>query len=133
MAEKEKPPKPPTDTPTKGRSFKADTAKFDSLAIGESLTGIFMGVKDVEITDTRTRQPKTLFVIKLRANDKVLRVPCAAMLMQTWEELVDEYGNGNQEAAIRSLHGRTLTINRGLDTRTRDGNQMGTYEIIVHE
>jgi len=115
-----------------GRSFKAETGKFDSLVVGQSVSGVFMGAREQEITDTRTRQPKTLFVLKLRdENDKVLRIPCAAMLLQTWEELVDAYGNGEQTTAIRMLHGRKMTINRGPDTRTKDGNVMGTYEIVV--
>lgn len=130
----DKPEKPKDQKPPSGRTFKAETGKFDSLVVGQSITGIFMGAKDTEITDTRTRQPKTLFILKLRdESDKVLRVPCAAMLLQTWEELVDAYGNGNQETAIRMLHGRKLTINRGPDMKTKENNPMGTYEIIVHD
>lgn len=132
MATKPKDPDNPQQGPV-ARSFKAETGKFDSLKVNESITGLFMGARDQQITDVRTRQPKTIFVIKLRdeSADKVRKIPCAAMLLQTWEELVDEYGNGDQDAAMKFLHGRKITINRGSDTKTRDNNVMGTYEIIV--
>ena len=121
-----------------GRSFKPDTGKFNTLKANESVTGFFMGAKMQTITDRRTRQPKELFVLKLREETEeeigpVRKVPCAAMLLQAWEDVVDEYGNGDQEIAINTLRGKKMTINRGDDTRTKEDNQMGTYEIIVFE
>ena len=116
-----------------GRSFKADTGKFDSIVAGESITGMFIGAKDQEIMDQRTRQPKTLFVLKLRGEgDRIIKLPCAAMLRQTWDDIVDEYGEGDEQKAIAYLRGRKMTINRGQDVRTKDNNPMGTYEIIVY-
>jgi hypothetical protein len=120
-----------------GRSFRAETGKFDSLKVNESITGIFMGAKSQTITDRRARPPvpKDVFVLKLRdeEHDRVIKLPCASMLLQTWEDLVDEYGNGDQEAAITALRGKKMVINRGEDSSTRDGNKLGTYEIIVFD
>lgn len=117
-----------------GRSFKPDTGKFDSLVVNQSLTGFFMGAKHQTITDIRTRLPKDIFILKLREDSeesRILKIPAASMMMQAWDDVVDEYGNGDQDEAIRKLRGRKLTINRGEDTKTRGGTQLGQYEIIV--
>ena len=129
MAKKNQTP----ETPQGGKSFKPGTGKFDTLKENESVTGIFMGARIQTIQDTRTHLAKDLFVIKLRDEDSqnVLKVPCAAMMKQAWEDVVDEYGNGIEDMAIKQLHGRKMTINRGEDSRTSGGNQLGTYEIII--
>lgn len=118
-----------------GKSFKPDVGKFDSLAVGDVLTGVFMGARHQQITDTRTRKPKSVFVIKLRETetDEVKKIACATMLERAFEDLVDEYGNGDETTAINRLRGTKLTLTRGEDERTQGGNQIGTYEIFVHE
>lgn len=121
---------------TGGKSFKADTGKLDSLKVGETLTGFFLGAKTITITDIRTKLPKPLFVLKLREDnegEKVLKVPCAAMMLQSWDDMVDEYGNGDEAAAIDKLRGKKMTINRSESTQTRGGDELGVYEIIVWE
>lgn len=125
-------------SPAGGKSFKAETGSFDALKEGESFTGLFIGAKWTEILDRRTRQPKKIYVLKLRKEgdeaEKVYKFPCAAMMLQTWEDICDEYGNGDEDEAVRRLRGRKMTINRGEDTVTKGtNNQLGTYEIIVWE
>src|SRR5262252_3027181 len=122
----------------KGKSFKAETGSFDALRVNDSFTGQFIGAKWQEIQDVRTRQPKKIFVMKFRKDgdetERVYKFPCAAMMLQTWEDMVDEYGNGDEEEAIKRLRGRRMTINRGDDTFTKSSrNQLGTYEMIVWE
>src|SRR5215470_12414109 len=113
---------PVTPVTSGGRSFKAETGKFDSLKVNESITGTFIGARSQQITDQRTREPKQIFVLRLHdaANDRVIKLPCASMLRQTWEDLVDEYGKGDVDKAVDFLRGHKITINRGDDTKTRD-------------
>ena len=130
-----------TDTITKpSKVFKSETGKFDSLKEKESFTGTFVGAKHTEITDTRNRnrgEKNPIFVLKPRKDgdesDKVYKFPCAAMMLQVWEDIVDEYGDGDEDRAINALRGRRMTINRGVDSKTRDGNALGNYEMIVWE
>jgi len=119
-----------------GKSFKPETGKFDTLKVNESVTGFFMGARHQSIMDRRTRKPKDIYVLKLREDsesERVLKIPCAAMMLQAWEDVVDEYGNGDEQAAILRLRGTKITINRGETTTTKDGNELGSYEIIVWE
>lgn len=124
----------PKADPKGGKSFKPETGKFDTLKEKESVTGTFMGAKHQTITDRRTKMPKQIFVLKLRDDtENVLKIPAAAMMLQAWEDLVDEYGNGDENQAITRLRGVKMTLNRGEDSRTKDGNVLGSYEIIVWE
>lgn len=119
----------------KAHIFKPDVGKFDSLAIGESFTGHFLGCKSQEITDQRSkdRHTKSVLVLKLREMEgkNVLKIAMATMLERAWEDVVDEYGNGDHDLAVNILRNRRMTINRGPDERTKQGNAIGTYEMIV--
>lgn len=118
-----------------GKSFKPGTGKFDTLHVNESITGFFIGARSQTIEDQRTRRPKDIFVLKLREDDEneiVRKIPCAAMMLQAWDDIVDDYGNGDESAAITNLRGKKMTISRGEDSQTKGGNQLGQYEIIVY-
>jgi hypothetical protein len=120
-----------------GKSFKPGTGKFDTIKKpGDSVSGIFIGARSQTIEDTRTHRPKELFVIKLREENEaavVRKVPCAAMMLQAWDDIVDEYGNGDEAIAISNLRGHRMKIKRLPDSETKGGNQLGQYEIIVSE
>lgn len=131
-------PKTPVDPvpPTTGKSFKPDMGKFTELKVNQSHTGIFLGCRYTDIIDSRSkdRHTKPVLVIKLREKETeaVLRLACAKMLEQAWEDVTDEYGNGDHETAVTRLRGCLMTINRGPDGRTATtGNPIGSYEIIV--
>lgn len=125
----------PSENPgtTAGKTFKPDTGKLLSLQVGEEVRGVFIGTQTITIKDKRTRQPKELFVLKLRDEEsgEIQKLPCAAMMLHAWSDITDEYGNGDEQAAIQQLRNRVFIINRGADTKTTDGNQMGTYEITI--
>jgi len=128
----------PNPTEPKGKSFRPDTGKFTSIAVNESHTGEFMGARTQQITDLRSKvgAKKDILVIKLRDvdTDEVKKIACAHMLVQAWEDVVDEYGNGDESVAINKLRGTRMTINRGPDEKTKTSNNViGTYEIIVWE
>jgi len=134
MARDKQQPEPES---TPGKSFKPGTGKFDTLKKpGDSITGIFIGARSQTIEDTRTHRDKELFVLKIREEVEpftVRKVPCAAMMLQAWDDIVDEFGNGDQDAAISNLRGRRFTIKRLADSATKGGNQLGQYEMIVGE
>lgn len=120
-----------------GKSFKPGTGKFDTLKKpGDSVTGIFIGARQQQIMDQRTMREKDLFVLKIREETEaatVRKVPCAAMMLQAWDDIVDEYGNGDENTAIAQLRGHRMTIKRLPDSSTKGGNQLGQYEIIISE
>jgi len=120
-----------------GKSFKPGTGKFDTIKKpGESVSGIFIGARKQTIEDQRTHRPKEIFVLKLREETEaaiVRKVPCAAMMLQAWDDIIDEFGNGDEDTAINNLRGHRMTIKRLPDSSTKGGNQLGQYEIIVSE
>lgn len=132
MAKKKTEPSDSMET-SKGRTFKPDTGKLLSLAVGEQVRGVFIGTQTITITDRRTRQPKDLFVLKLRDEETnvIQKLPCAAMMKHAWSDIVDEYGNGDETAAVQQLRNRVFVVSRGADTKTTDGNEMGTYEVTI--
>lgn len=117
------------------RSFKPDTSRFRTLQPGEEFTGVFVGAGHTEIRDKRTRALKTLFVLRIRdeETDKVEKFPCAAMMLRAWEDICDEYGNGDTDATIQQLRNRRMTISRGENMKTADSNPMGSYEFQIFE
>jgi len=119
--------------PPGGRTFRPDTGKLLSLEKGEEVRGVFIGVQNVTIKDKRTKLPKELFVLKLRdeTTNEIQKLPCAAMMLHAWGDIVDEYGNGDEPAAIQQLRNKVFVINRGDDMKTTDGNQMGTYSVTI--
>lgn len=133
------PPEPPKsgEPITSGKSFKPNLGKFTELKVNQSHTGVFLGCKYTEIIDSRSknRDTKSVLVIKLRDKDNpenVLRLACATMLERAWEDVVDEYGNGDHDMAVTRLRGHLMTVNRGEDGRTATtNNPLGSYEIIV--
>src|SRR5262245_20143265 len=81
-----------------GKSFKPGSGKFDSLKKpGDVLTGVFLEAKIQNIEDQRTHRPKDIFVLKIRneQSQNVYKIPCAAMMLQAWDDIIDEYGNGD--------------------------------------
>lgn len=118
----------------KARSFKPDTTQFYTIKENEQIRGVFLGARMQTITDTRTKQPKDLWVMRLRTEDgEVVKLPCSALLLQAWSDLTDEYGDGDNDATMTYLRSKEMVISRGEDMRTKGGNPMGTYEITVFE
>lgn len=120
----------------KGKKFSSASGSFTSIEPGEEHRGHFINAGEQEIMDRRTRQPKKIMVIKIRSAenpDEIKRFACATMLERCWEDLVDEYGNGDHDTACKQLRGRLMVITRGQSTTTRDGNELGQYEIFVAE
>lgn len=120
------------EKPAQGKEYTPGTGKFDSLKVNQSISGSFLGARWQEIEDQRTHLRKEIFVLRIREeNGTIRRVPCAAMMLQAWDEIVDDHGNGDPEACIRNIRGRQITIKRLADSATKGGNQLGTYTLIV--
>lgn len=112
------------------RSFKTDTRKFYELRQGQSIAGVFLGVRTVRIKDKRTKLPKDIQVYRIRQeDDSIESVGGRAMLDQQFHDAIDELYGGNPEAA----RGARIIINRGEDKRTSDNNPMGTYELLLED
>src|SRR5262249_35540043 len=123
MAKKYQEPQQEQQPQSPGKSFGGAQQAFHSLEVGDTVTGLFMNCGYQEIVNTRSavREMKQVLVMKLREpeSDEVLKIACAAMLKSAWEDIVDEYGNGDHDQAVRNLRGKKMTINRGEDTRTK--------------
>jgi hypothetical protein len=125
-----------SETKPKAKHFKPDTTSFLTMKPGQVIEGFFLGARHQTITDQRTKADKDLFVLRLRDTsnpDIIHKIPCAALMFQAWNDLVDEYGNGDENSAIESIRGKRVSILRGDDIRTKMGNPMGSYEIVVWE
>lgn len=127
MAEKEK-TKQPNEPPKGFKSFKRDL-KFYELKPGQQIKGILVSARQQSIRDTRTKQMKTIWVYRIRLDDtgQTVQVGGRAILDQQFFDAADDLCGGNMDA----LRNVPVIINRGEDTRTRDDNPMGTYEVLM--
>lgn len=133
--------KRPTEqiTTPRFRSYKNDGKGFDLLEANDEITGTFIQVRDREIRDRRTKEPKTIRVYSLMTDRGLLKIGSRALLDGVFDDILDEHGgytkNGEHYVGpgIDWLRNRLVRFTRGSDTKTSDGNPMGTYEIQVEE
>jgi len=131
MAEKEKPKNEsgPQQQPPKGfRSFKRDL-KFYDIKEGAQIKGTLVSCRQQEIQDQRTKRPKTIWVYRIRLDDTdhTVQIGGRALLDQQFQDAADDMSGGDM-TALRNI---PVIINRGRDEVTRDGNPMGTYELLM--
>lgn len=123
------------------KSFK-NTGKGDfyKLKAGDSVTGVFISLRMRKIKDRRTKLPKQIRVYALRmADGNIIKIGTRALLDSCFDDVMDEHGGMElmetqfQGKGIDWITNRVIKINRGEDTETTEGDEMGTYEILVEE
>lgn len=123
-------PKQEQTAPKGFKSFKRDL-KFYELKPNTQLKGTLVSARQQTIRDTRSKKEKQIWVyrIKLENEDRTIQLGGREMLDQQFHDAADDLCGGDMD----SLRGVPVIINRGDDTTTRDGNPMGTYELMVGE
>lgn len=126
---------------SKFKSYKKDgTASFDELEEGGEVTGVLIVIRNQNIIDTRSKKEKEIRVYSIKTADgSVKRISGRTLLDRCADEIMDE--NGGFEVENRNYKGkgyewfinREVKFIRGDDTRTKHGDQLGTYEILVAE
>ena len=92
------------------------------------IRGKFIRVKEQVIKDRRTKENKTIRVYSLELKDKSLaRIGSRVLLDDAFDEIVDQYFHGNPS----ELQGQDVSFIRGEDSANANGDEMGTYEIVV--
>jgi hypothetical protein len=130
-----------TESDIKYRSYKNDGKGFDTLDEGQEIQGILVSIRDHEITDTRTRERKTIRVYAIRNNDfdTTLKIGGRAILDRIFDDIMDEHGGYTVESGryrgpgYEAIKDKAIRIARGKDTRTAQKNPMGTYEVGVED
>src|SRR5438105_1622403 len=122
------------------RSYKNDGKGFHELNEATEVTGVLVSVRDHEITDKRTKLRKAIRVYSIRtADNELLRIGSRALLDRLFDDILDEHGGYTVEnkryvgPAMDWILNKVVRFIRGEDTKTGDGNPMGTYEIQVEE
>lgn len=112
------------------RSFRADTTGFYELNEGETLKGVFLGRRQATIKDKRTKAMKEIWVYRLRDEEgKIINLGGRSLLDRAYDDMVDE-AFGSSESGVKGLR---MQINRGENSKTSEGNPMGTYEILIED
>lgn len=119
--------KPKNKTTVGARSFKKSGEGFTPLAAGEEIRGKFVRMRKVMITDRETRERKEINAYDLQLEDgSNVSISGRALLDDAFRDVFDAIGQDK-------LAGQEISIIRGEDVDTPEGNQMGTYEILVWE
>ena len=136
-------------TDIKFKSYRNDGQGFDDFEEGQEIIGTLVSIRDHNITDRRTKQPKDIRVYSIRVvipkeeqveggpTDKVLKIGGRTILDRMFDDIMDENGGFSVDNKRYSgkgyeyLQDRIVKMNRGDDTETADGNPLGTYEIAV--
>jgi len=112
------------------RSFKTEESGFKELNPGESIEGVFVSRRRQTIKDTRTKAPKDIWVYRVRTDTEgIVNIGGRAMLDRQFEDIVDDMFAGSENA----IKGLRIVINRGDDKKTRDGNPIGSYEVLIED
>lgn len=112
---------------------------FNKLEPGGEIAGIFVSMRYRKIKDTRTREDKVIRVYSIRTAEGVAKVSGRALLDSCFDDVMDEHGgytivnNTASGSGIEWITNRPVKFLRGEDTETRQGDEMGTYEILVEE
>lgn len=114
-----------------GRSFKRTGEGFAPIQVGEEIRGIFVRVRNVTITDRRTRERKTIKAYDLTlSTGEAISISGRALLDDAFADVFDSI-------PPEKLKGKEISIIRGEDVETatteETGNMMGTYEVIVYD
>lgn len=128
-----------TESQVKYQSYKNDGKGFDELNEGQHIEGILVSIRDHEITDTRTRQRKSIRVYSIRTGEIVLKIGGRAILDRIFDDIMDEKGGYTVETGrykgpgYEAIRDKAIRIDRGQDTKTQQKNPMGTYEVGIEE
>jgi hypothetical protein len=125
----------------KFKSYGADRKGFYELEENSFIAGIFIGVKDQQITDIRTHLPKIIRVYSIRSQDgNIEKVGSRALLDGLFDDAMDEHGgvtvdnNRYSGPGIDWLRGKVVKIVRGEDKVNKaTKSRMGMYEFLVEE
>jgi hypothetical protein len=110
------------------RSFKRSGEGFTPLNENEEITGKFVRMRNITITDRLTHDKKTIRAYDLEAeNGEAFCISGRALLDDAFNDVFESVPK-------EKLAGQTITIKRGEDVDTpTEGNRMGTYEILLWE
>jgi hypothetical protein len=123
----------------KFKSYKNDGKGFDDFEEGQEITGVLLSLRDHNIMDRRTKLPKDIRVYSIRTEIGTLRIGGRTILDRMADEIMDENGGFTVDnrrytgAGYDWLKGRMVRLIRGDDSKTGEGNPLGTYEIQVEE
>lgn len=121
----------------KFKSYANDGKGFYELDENNEVMGVFVSVKDQQITDIRSHEPKIIRVYSLRKEDgTIVKIGSRALLDGLFDDAMDEHGGVIVEnkrysgPGIEWLRNKVVKIVRGSDKKTRAGS-MGMYEFLV--
>jgi len=124
----------------KFKSYRNDGKGFDEFNEGDEIVGILVSIRDHPITDQRSGDPKDIRVYSIRISDgTVLKIGGRTILDRMFDDIMDENGGymvDNRRYSGKGyeyLQNRAIKMVRGDDTRTRNKNPLGTYEVMVEE
>lgn len=95
---------------------------------GDSFTGAFQDAKEIEITDSRTKEVKWVMRYLFRDKDgNKMAILGRAMLDAAFDDVFE------REGGMEKCQGLMMEVRRGDDSKLSGGRTMGNYEIAVWE
>lgn len=129
MPAKKKALKPSESGKKAQRSYKAEMLPFVEINEGASITGTFQNRRMITIRDRITKDPKDIWIYSFRDvnNGSKFAVSGRTMLDQAFDAMFEA------EGGIEKIIGREIRIERGEDSNTSAGFNLGTYEVSLLE
>lgn len=120
----------PVQPPKGFKAYASDSGKFYELNPGESVSGVFLGLRRATIKDRRTHQMKEINVYRIRQDDEtVVNLGGRTLLDRQFADAIDDMYLGEADKA----RGVRIIINRLPDSRTADNNPLGMYQLFLQD
>jgi hypothetical protein len=116
------------EPPKSARMYLGELPEQAKLEEGDIVSGFFVGMKHITITDQNTKQAKEIRVYTFRNdNDEKFAVLGRTMLDTAFDDTAEH------EGGWEGMIGMGVRIDRGKDTKLKGGKTLGNYSVQCWE
>jgi hypothetical protein len=119
--------------PVGGKSYNSELPPQVTLDPGDAFQGRFIRMRQIEIIDKQTKQPKQVmvydFISSVDYGPDIAEGSRCAILGRSGLDTI--FANMEAEIGEESMHNREMYIERGDNTPLPGGRTLGNYDVIL--